>query len=121
MARHTHPELKGTQQARRRTWRPSSAKCENGKIRYAQRHNALLALRDCRVLAGAQSRLGLPVSRRERRVYSCASCSGWHLTSQPARVVNPTPLQQTRPSQALASGTPARGKPCIEQLESLAG
>lgn len=55
-----------------------------GKVRYGERKDARLALEDCRRLAAASAICGV-TRRTECRSYRCASCSGWHLTSQPAR------------------------------------
>jgi hypothetical protein len=65
----------------------------SGKIRYGERKDVKLAMReaDC---DRARARLNDAVcSRNEVRSYSCSDCRGWHLTSKPARPVRLAPLQ----------------------------
>lgn len=51
-------------------------RCSSGKLGYFVREDAELAL------AGIDQH---QARRRERRVYQCSMCGGWHLTSQPRR------------------------------------
>lgn len=51
-------------------------RCSSGKLGYFVREDAELAL------AGIDQH---QPRRRERRVYQCPICGGWHLTSQPLK------------------------------------
>ncbi len=57
---------------------------ETGKVRLGERKDARLALQDCRRLS-LEGEPDSSARRRECRAYRCGYCSGWHLTSQPAR------------------------------------
>lgn len=64
----------------------------SGKIRYGERKDVKMAMRqaDC---DRSRARLnGVTCSRYEVRSYSCSDCRGWHLTSKPARPVLLAPL-----------------------------
>jgi hypothetical protein len=59
----------------------------SGKVRYGERKDIKLALRQAD-RDRSRARLNqMACSRREIRVYHCCDCGGWHLTSQPARLV----------------------------------
>jgi hypothetical protein len=59
----------------------------SGKIRYGEPKDIKLAMRAADH-DRARARLNkVTCSRREIRSYECPDCSGWHLTSQPARHV----------------------------------
>jgi hypothetical protein len=65
----------------------------SGKIRYGERKDVKLAMRqaDC---DRSRARLNdVACSRYEVRSYSCSDCRGWHLTSKPARPVLLAPLK----------------------------
>ena len=64
-------------QRRRNGARPTGS-CGFGKVRYADRIEALLALADT-------TREAANDKRTEKRVYRCEECHGWHLTSQPKK------------------------------------
>ena len=53
------------------------------KVRFRDHDEAIAALH--RAARAREFSLGATV-RQERRTYSCASCRGWHLTSQEALV-----------------------------------
>jgi hypothetical protein len=64
-----------------------------GKIRYGEPKDIKLTMRQA---AQDRSRARLnkvACSRREVRSYECSDCSGWHLTSQPARLTRPVPAR----------------------------
>jgi len=57
----------------------------SGKVRYGERKDIKLALRQAN-RDRSRARLNeVACSRREIRGYRCTDCGGWHLTSQPAR------------------------------------
>jgi hypothetical protein len=67
----------------------------SGKIRYGEPKDVKLAMRqaDC---DRSRARLhDVACSRRETRSYECSDCSGWHLTSQPARLIRQVPVAGT--------------------------
>ena len=65
--------------ARRKHLCPAS-----GKIRYRDGHDAMLALERLRRKRAKAEIDGAAHRIRVQRRYSCSSCDGWHLTSQPA-------------------------------------
>ena len=67
----------------------------SGKIRYGEPKDIKLAMRQAS-WDRSRARLNkVACSRREVRSYECPECSGWHLTSQPARLVRPAPGRNT--------------------------
>ena len=66
-----------TQRARqmRRGGARAKGTCDFGKVRYADRLEALIALADT-------TRPAANAKRTEKRIYRCPKCRGWHLTSQ---------------------------------------
>jgi hypothetical protein len=66
----------------------------SGKLRYGERKDIKLALREAD-RDRARARLNdVPCSRRETRFYRCSDCHGWHLTSQQARPLRLVPATQ---------------------------
>jgi hypothetical protein len=66
----------------------------SGKVRYGERKDTKLALRQAS-RDRSQARVNeVACSRREIRSYRCSGCSGWHLTSQPARPVRLIPVMK---------------------------
>ncbi|MEP7192964.1 MAG: hypothetical protein ABI903_08885 [Actinomycetota bacterium] len=66
----------------------------SGKIRYGEPKDIKLAMRQADH-DRARARLNkVTCSRREVRSYECPDCSGWHLTSQPARLVRVVPTKK---------------------------
>lgn len=63
-------------------------RCSTGKNRYANEHDAALALA---VIQGFKDLTELGKKRREERIYRCPECAGVHLTSKP-RSGRDTPL-----------------------------
>jgi hypothetical protein len=60
--------------------------CPNtGKVRYRERKDIKLALRQASSDRSRARVNGVVCNRREIRSYDCAHCGGWHLTSQPAQ------------------------------------
>jgi len=55
-----------------------------GKLRYRERKDAGLALRDAKYLRSALAVSGIETSWTIVRAYKCEACSGWHTTSRPA-------------------------------------
>ena len=67
----------------------------SGKLRYGERKDIKLALREAD-RDRARARLNdVPCSRRETRFYRCSDCHGWHLTSQQARPLGLVPATQS--------------------------
>jgi hypothetical protein len=64
----------------------------SGKVRYRDHRDIKLVLRQADRDRGAARLNEVACSRRETRGYQCASCDGWHLTSQPARTVHLVPV-----------------------------
>ena len=87
-AGHADRRTKGRQSLQKR----HLGQCaESGKVRFRDKREA----RDALHLAVATRRLreaaGETCRRQECRMYLCASCSGWHLTSQPLDYRKPSP------------------------------
>jgi hypothetical protein len=64
----------------------------SGKVRYGEPKDIKLEMRKA---ASDRSRARLnkvACSRREVRSYECSDCSGWHLTSKPARPIRLVPM-----------------------------
>lgn len=73
----------GASRGRRRAGR--RAVCAvTGKVRYRDGHDAALALKRARRLRAKAELAGAAHQIWVCRKYACASCGGWHLTSQPA-------------------------------------
>lgn len=53
----------------------------SGKVRFRDRKDAKLALREAFYVRAAERGRGAEITRREVRAYSCPDCHGWHLTS----------------------------------------
>ncbi len=53
-----------------------------GKIRFRDKREAQAALHQAVATRQLRETDGHTCRRQERRMYECASCSGWHLTSQ---------------------------------------
>ena len=59
----------------------------SGKVRYGTRKDVKLEMRQAD-RDRSRARLNqVACSRREVRSYECPDCSGWHLTSKPARPI----------------------------------
>ena len=65
----------------------------SGKVRFRDKREALDALHHAVAVRRVVEAEGQATRRKECRVYPCPSCSGWHLTSQPAdyRMTNYVP------------------------------
>jgi hypothetical protein len=59
----------------------------SGKIRYGEPKDVKLAMRQAACDRSRARLHDVACSRRETRSYECSDCSGWHLTSQPARPI----------------------------------
>lgn len=66
----------------------------SGKIRYGERKDIKLELRQADRERSRARKDDVPCSRRETHGYRCSDCGGWHLTSQPARPVRLVPAAQ---------------------------
>ena len=66
----------------------------SGKIRYGEPKDIKLAMRHADQDRGRAHLNRVPCSRREIRSYECPECSGWHLTSQPARLIRLVPAKK---------------------------
>jgi hypothetical protein len=64
----------------------------SGKVRYRERRDIKLALRQANRDRSQAQLSDVACSRRETRGYQCAGCDGWHLTSQAARTVHLVPV-----------------------------
>jgi hypothetical protein len=87
----------------------------SGKIRYGELKDVKLAMRQA---ASDRSRADLNevvCSRREIRSYECPDCSGWHLSSKPARPIRLVPAPKP------ASGLPGPAGQAIRRMVAATG
>ena len=70
---HTRPKCRKTRFGRK------SGRCR-GKVIYRDHREATVALHAIHVAAKHQQELGVPVTRLEKRIYSCDECAGLHIT-----------------------------------------
>lgn len=67
--------------------RASLRDCQHtGKRRFRDHQEAVVALHKAVAARARADAHDVVTARRERRAYFCASCNGWHLTSQPLRL-----------------------------------
>ena len=66
----------------------------SGKVRYGERKDIKLELRQADRERSRARQDGVTCSRRETSGYRCTDCGGWHLTSQPARPLRLVPAAQ---------------------------
>jgi hypothetical protein len=87
----------------------------SGKVRYRDRRDVKLALRQAE-WDRSRARLNEVVcSRRETRGYHCSSCHGWHLTSQSAPSVRLVPVAN------LTRGVPRPAAEAIRRMVASTG
>jgi hypothetical protein len=87
----------------------------SGKIRYGELKDVKLTMRQA---AWDRSRARVnevACSRREIRSYECPDCSGWHLSSKPARPVRLVP--EPKP----AAGVPGPAAQAIRRMVAATG
>lgn len=65
----------------------------SGKIRYGERKDVKLAMRQADSDRSRARLNDAACSRYEVRSYSCSDCRGWHLTSKPTRPVLLAPVK----------------------------
>jgi hypothetical protein len=63
----------------------------SGKVRYGERKDIKLAMRQADWDRSRAALNEVTCSRREIRSYECPDCSGWHLTSKPSRPIRLVP------------------------------
>ena len=84
----------------------------SGKIRYGEPKDIKLAMRQAD-WDRSRARLNkVACSRREVRSYECPECSGWHLTSQPARLI---------PARNIATHVPGPAAQAIRRMVAATG
>jgi hypothetical protein len=66
----------------------------SGKIRYGEPKDIKLAMRQADQDRSRARLNRVACSRREIRSYECPDCSGWHLTSRPARPIRLVPAKK---------------------------
>jgi len=86
-----------------------------GKIRYGEPKDIKLAMRQADHDRGRARMNRVPCSRREIRSYECPECSGWHLTSQPARPI------RLVPGEKVAVHTPGQAARAILRMVAATG
>jgi hypothetical protein len=68
----------------------------SGKVRFGERKDIKLALRQADRNRSQALMNDVPCSRREIRAYHCSDCNGgWHLTASPERLISLVPAVQT--------------------------
>ena len=65
-----------------------------GKIRYGELKDIKLTMRQVAQDRSSARLNKVACTRREVRSYECSDCSGWHLTSQPARLIRLAPARK---------------------------
>ena len=67
-----------------------------GKVRFGERKDIKLALRQADRNRSQALLNDVPCSRREIRAYHCSDCNGgWHLTASPEHLIRLVPAVQT--------------------------
>ena len=67
----------------------------SGKVRFGERKDIKLALRQANRNRSQALLNEVPCSRHEIRAYHCSDChGGWHLTAQPERVIRLVPAAE---------------------------
>ena len=77
----------------------------SGKVRFGERKDIKLALRQANQNRSQALLNEVPCSRREIRAYHCSDCNGgWHLTASPECVVRLVPAALAEHTHATAAG-----------------
>lgn len=77
------PKNKFTKWVTRKNKKKPHSCPKTGKVRFRDQHQATQALERIHKNKSRAESKGVETKRREQRSYYCASCEGWHLTSQP--------------------------------------
>ena len=78
----------------------------SGKVRFGERKDIKLALRQANRNRSQALLNDVPCSRLEIRAYHCSDCNGgWHLTASPERFIRLVPAALAEHSHAPAAGT----------------
>ena len=78
----------------------------SGKVRFGERKDIKLALRQANRNRSQALLNEVPCSRHEIRAYHCSDCNGgWHLTASPERVIRLVPAARAEHTHAAAAGT----------------
>ena len=77
-----------------------------GKVRFGERKDVKLALRQADRNRAQALMNEVPCSRREVRAYRCSDCNGgWHLTASPERVIRLVPAALAEHFHGPSAGT----------------